>query len=191
MSIYTILRSGIYCMCVSMLVACTTTAPYTNEDTVPRAIAEQIQNIVSRFTPVIFPCPIRANTLCAYPIVIRMSDKKPNAHITQETIVLSRGLIDLNLNETEMAYIIGHEIAHAVLEHIAFPYAAFKMELDADCYAIKLMHAAGYNILKADKTLKIFIMSDAMIISSNSYRLQKLREVIIQVDAKGELASCL
>lgn len=69
-----------------------------------------------------------------------------------DTIAISRGLVRLLQVESELAFVIAHELAHQILRHPAEDTSDLtsssnrkEMELDADKLGVKIMIMAGYD----------------------------------------------
>ncbi|HAG50846.1 MAG TPA: hypothetical protein DHU69_08705 [Deltaproteobacteria bacterium] len=82
-------------------------------------------------------------------------------------IVITTGILDLFNNDSELAFIIGHELAHIVRGHfddksdvlgiskdIYLPENIWK-EMDADAYSLKIIKAAGYEPAASLRVLNI------------------------------------
>jgi Zn-dependent protease with chaperone function len=55
---------------------------------------------------------------CAFPLVIDEKDKEINAYTDGNKIVISRKMLNFVHNDNELALVIGHELAHAALNHV-------------------------------------------------------------------------
>jgi len=90
----------------------------------------------------------------ALPLVIQNSGQI-NAYNNGDVVVIFTGIIDYTQNDDEIALILGHEIAHGMLKHIA--YKQFRSssldvsvaEGNADKMGAVYMLKAGYNVCKA------------------------------------------
>lgn len=88
------------------------------------------------------------------PLVI-VNSPTVNAYNDGKEVVLYRGLINYVQNEDEIAYILGHEVAHGMLRHVYFPeFASSTLEVaeseaNADKMGAVYMMKAGYNICVA------------------------------------------
>lgn len=102
--------------------------------------------------------PVRA---CAYDTQITI-DRDPGGHAGKEMIQITTGMAGLAASDDELAFIVAHELAHAVLEHVDAPAdpgrpgarngeltlrrgANPDMEADADRLALYLLARAGYD----------------------------------------------
>lgn len=73
-----------------------------------------------------------------------------NAYATvDDKILLMRGYLNFCRTDSELAYLLAHEIAHVMLEHVQLKshltYSSIIHEGNADKMAIYLMMRAGYN----------------------------------------------
>lgn len=90
----------------------------------------------------------------ALPLVIQ-DNRQINAYNNGEVVVIFTGIIDYTKNDDEIALILGHEIAHGMLRHIAYKgFGSSVLEVsvaegNADklgaVYALK----SGYDVCKA------------------------------------------
>lgn len=90
-------------------------------------------------------------------IVVVEDAAKPDAYLhPMGYIVISSGMLGLFEDDAEIAFIIGHELAHSIRGHyngdseilgiardIYLPAKLWK-EIDADAYSLKIIKAAGY-----------------------------------------------
>lgn len=56
--------------------------------------------------------------LCNFPVMIDNNDKEVNAFTDGKKIVISRAMLNFINNDNELALVIGHELAHAALNHV-------------------------------------------------------------------------
>lgn len=82
-----------------------------------------------------------------------------NAFNDGQMIVMFRGIIDDTKNLDEIALILGHEIAHGMLQHLGKlnsedPREIAVLEANADKYGAILMMRAGYDVCKARDLFK-------------------------------------
>lgn len=56
--------------------------------------------------------------LCSFPVVIDKKDKNINAYTDGEKIIVSQKMLDFIQNRNELALVVGHELAHAALNHV-------------------------------------------------------------------------
>lgn len=55
---------------------------------------------------------------CSFPVVINPKDTSLNAYADGNRIIISQGMENFTQNDTEMALVIAHELAHNAMEHI-------------------------------------------------------------------------
>jgi hypothetical protein len=68
----------------------------------------------------------------------------PNAYADGRTIYVTTGLLRFSENDDEVAFVIGHELAHNVLNHMGLSYKRFEEEADyLGCY---FAARAGYDL---------------------------------------------
>jgi len=104
-------------------------------------------------------------------IVVDASEYRPEAYShPMGYIVVTQGLIEMFEDADEMAFIIGHEVAHLARLHyynnktgmlhisgdIYIPAELWK-EIDADIYSVKILKAAGY-----DPAVSLSVLSKLM-----------------------------
>jgi Zn-dependent protease with chaperone function len=73
-----------------------------------------IQRDKRKFTKVLYPQLLPAE----YSILVNTSDRTINAYAAPGQIILSQRLVNLCLNDDELALVIGHELAHQTLGHL-------------------------------------------------------------------------
>jgi Zn-dependent protease with chaperone function len=73
-----------------------------------------IQRDHEKFTKVLYPQLLPAE----YSILVDTSDRTINAYAAPGQIILSQRLVNLCLNDDELALVIGHELAHQTLGHL-------------------------------------------------------------------------
>jgi len=77
-----------------------------------------------------------------------------NAYSKRGNITLNRGLVDA-LNDDELAFVIGHEMAHAILGHNTPGHlGGVAAELEADRYGVRFAMRAGYDPEAAVSVIK-------------------------------------
>ncbi|MBN8547832.1 MAG: M48 family metalloprotease [Deltaproteobacteria bacterium] len=97
------------------------------------------------------------------PAIMITGDASPNAYVTQvNEIVLSRGLLGMLSSNSELAFVVAHELGHIMLGHnspqngrdarFAFTGNAghvenqIQREIEADRFALKLLNSSGFDI---------------------------------------------
>lgn len=96
---------------------------------------------------------IHDNELRRAPIMVEKSWRGANASTKtfSKSITISTGLLPYIDNDDELAFIVGHELAHAqeayggALKVIAMSYNSKKYEIKSDLKAIDYMVKSGYN----------------------------------------------
>lgn len=104
--------------------------------------------------------------------IILIQDNLPEAYVYPDGVIaLTTGLVNLAKEDDEIAFVIGHEIAHIVkghlkqetvlrvLSNIYLPGDA-RYELEADIGGILYAKAAGYNPTSAIRLLGRMVMID-------------------------------
>lgn len=56
--------------------------------------------------------------VCGFPVGIDDKDKEINAHTDGNKIIISRRMLEFVNNDNELALVVGHELAHAALQHV-------------------------------------------------------------------------
>lgn len=78
--------------------------------------------------------------------LILLNAPTPWANTTgRETIVITRPLVLRLRNEGELAFILGHELSHILLDHAQSSDDRADLELAADAHALGLIARAGYD----------------------------------------------
>lgn len=75
-----------------------------------------------------------------------------NAYANNKNIGIYTGMLKLLKTRDELAFVLGHEIGHIMLDHINFSKSLRDsriLEANADKYSIYLMIRAGYDICQA------------------------------------------
>lgn len=101
------------------------------------------------------PVSIQADTACYYPTQLRMSPAI-NAYANGRTIVVTAGMMNFVKSDDELAYIIGHELAHNTHSHIRKSVTNYILSLggtrytrifeaEADYVGLYYMVRAGYD----------------------------------------------
>lgn len=84
-----------------------------------------------------------------------------NAYTDGKEVVLYSGMLNYVESKDELAAVLAHEVAHAVLEHVytKMMFEQSVLEGNADKFAIYLMLRAGYDVCQA-KNLWINLRND-------------------------------
>ena len=81
------------------------------------------------------------------PTIVITKSSLPNAYASApNTIVISRGLLDITHNPSELAFIVAHEAGHLFLRHsnaIGLK-SPIDMEIEADAFAAHLLTESGF-----------------------------------------------
>lgn len=83
---------------------------------------------------------------CKFTLTVVYGTKDQNAGISGNAILVTRPLL-LSMNRDEMAFVIGHELAH---------HAKAKSETAADIYGAALAKAAGFDYCRGARVLLRF-----------------------------------
>lgn len=83
---------------------------------------------------------------------------EPNAFVLDKHLfVLSSGLLELARSEDELAFILAHELGHAVLKHRHADQTSMQSQIDrelaADRFAVRLLKDAGFKAAGACRLL--------------------------------------
>ena len=92
-----------------------------------------------------FPLSIEPDTACNIPAHV-VNTGTPNASTDGREIDLSTALIAQVGDDSALAFIIAHEMAHVLREHRAEDDLRWKAELQADADALVLMRNAGFDV---------------------------------------------
>lgn len=106
------------------------------------ALAASPQEIYSRL--------VKANGFWTYPKLVVSESNEVQAYNFGTTIQINRGLINSVRNDDELAFILGHELAHGKLWHTK---SSHKAEFAADKLGAILANRAGYNSCRGTKWL--------------------------------------
>ena len=90
------------------------------------------------------PMPINADTACVAPAFV-IDSPVFNASTDGREIILSTALVEHLSDETSLAFIIAHEMAHILRGHSP-DGPRWVVELQADADALTLMRNAGYDV---------------------------------------------
>ncbi len=101
------------------------------------------------------PIEMEYETVCDYKVVLKMSPAI-NALANGKAIVMNAGMMNFVESDDELAYIIGHELAHNTQSHIRKAVTNYilslggtrytrKFESEADYVGIYYMERAGFN----------------------------------------------
>lgn len=87
--------------------------------------------------------------LCAGRAILK-TDNTLDAYSDRHDLAITTGMIAFTANDDELALIVGHELAHVVLQHEQGASAAQlrKREVEADIVGAMLAHCAGYDVVK-------------------------------------------
>lgn len=88
-----------------------------------------------------------AKPICDYPVQIRYTDEI-NAFATGENIIVTSAMAGSIKDDTSLALILAHELAHNILGHVE-EGASTKLEREADRTGLFLLARAGYDYEKA------------------------------------------
>ncbi len=99
---------------------------------------------------------LKANTICDYDVVLKMSGAV-NAYANGRAIIVTTAMMDFAASDDELALVIGHELAHNTMRHI--PKAIWNtlisgfatrttrpFESEADYVGLYYMARAGYKL---------------------------------------------
>lgn len=101
----------------------------------------------------------RANEV---PLLLIVNLPTINAYTNGEVVVIYTGMIDASKNDDEIALILGHEIAHVLLEHVGklstnSPAEQEVLESMADKMGAYYMMRAGYDLCTGREIWKRFL----------------------------------
>ena len=102
-----------------------------------------IQSVVARLQ-----APAQLLTNESLPSVTISQSTLPSASISGLTVTISEGMLELTTNESEIAFILAHEISHRLLGHqhtstfLGLPDSQHD-EIEADRLALALMKSTG------------------------------------------------
>lgn len=85
---------------------------------------------------------VRSNHFIFSPVLIVSKSLKVQARNVGVVIIINRGMLYFAKNDHEIAWVLGHELAHGKLWHMGSNH---KNEYEADRLALKYMAKAGYN----------------------------------------------
>jgi len=85
---------------------------------------------------------VRANHVVFAPKLVLNPSSQVNAHAKGLSIEINRGLLNYMRSDSEIALVLGHELAHVTLHHLGSNY---KNEFAADKLGAHYMQHAGYN----------------------------------------------
>lgn len=76
-----------------------------------------------------------------------MNGSSPRGLATAQGIYISEGMLSAARNDSELAFVIGHEAAHVVLGHLQSlrSHSLKEIELEADEYGLLFAKRAGYD----------------------------------------------
>lgn len=92
---------------------------YTNPQLV--TFSNRLKEVASRVEPAAQTLcrEITRNNPCTYAIKFAPREKGINAHADGQNVVVYPALIDFAKNDNHLAFVISHEFAHNILEHVA------------------------------------------------------------------------
>jgi len=127
---------------------------------------------------------IQPVAVCDYPVQVMDTDKI-NAYADGARIRITRGMVWFAREETELALVISHELAHNVMGHAGLFANAFadkkSQEADADYVGLYIMARAGYAIEQAPLFWRrVAVAFPSMIESSASHPLMPQRFVALK-----------
>lgn len=131
---------------------------------------------------------IEADTACVAPTFV-IEATVPNASTDGREIILSTALVDTVSNDTSLAFIIAHEMAHIIRAHSP-DGPRWTAELEADADALTLMRNAGYDINRAvsdwEASVEAHRMSQSMSATHPpiSIRLRNLEAALSRLDTR-------
>ncbi len=88
---------------------------------------------------------LAADTGCASRIQI-VAGKAVNAQADGRYVQLNAAMLDFAANDDEIAVLVGHELAHNILHHIALRTPSQQSEYEADRLGVWLTVRAGYDV---------------------------------------------
>ncbi len=102
-----------------------------------------------------FEKTLKGEEVCGYALQLKMTSAI-NAYATGKSIVMTAGMMEFVKSDDELAYIIGHELAHNTQSHIRKSITNYVLSLggtrytrpfeaEADYVGIYYMERAGYN----------------------------------------------
>lgn len=95
----------------------------------------------------------KANGLRVVPELVVINDNSVNAEAQGSRIGIYVGMLKNVRNDSEMALVLGHELAHGRLGHSG---STPSNEFAADKLGAKYAHSAGYNVCVGAQLLKRF-----------------------------------
>jgi Zn-dependent protease with chaperone function len=131
---------------------------------------------------------------CQYPAYLRLSDDL-DATSDGSTILLTTGILHFIDKDADLAFIIGHEVAHNILGHLGLKaQTPRKFEREADYLASYLTARAGFDITGAPAFWRRWALEHPQRISdkwsrthpSTAERVVILEQVISEIVAKIE-----
>jgi len=106
-----------------------------------KAVETEVQ--VSRGNEVI-NFDVTPETICGYPVIVFFNENM-NGHTDGKDVLITSELLRRVADDTNLALIISHELAHAIAGHVG-QTPTKSLELEADRMALVLMARAGFDI---------------------------------------------
>lgn len=103
---------------------------------------------------------VPAPLACAYQVKLKI-DPQVGAKLSGGQIIVTTGLLDFTRTDSELAYVLGHELAHGIKNHMRKAVRSGgllglankemrALEIEADKTGVVIMARAGYDIRDAD-----------------------------------------
>lgn len=130
--------------------------------------AEMLQLVAERLLSAVDVAPCS----CTFEVFLVRSKDAVAFSMVGGYIYISRAMLDLTATEAEVAAVLGHEIAHVLLQHallrdlvaraegnpqekvLALEDLGRALELEADAYSIELLWGAGYDPMAQARLLE-------------------------------------
>lgn len=126
-------------------------------DRLARAFAKGRATLALRRDGAVFTRTVVGAPACASAVQLDL-DTGRNAGADGSTVTISQGLLDFTRSDDELAFVIGHELAHNILGHRSFldstrrggggesGAAVIETEREADYWGLYLVAWAGYDV---------------------------------------------
>src|SRR5271167_2341957 len=160
--------------------------PATIDDhRVPRSAA------VSNPSASLPPGPASRLTACAAPVELS-SEPFMYASTDGKRVKISRVMLNFATDDSELAFVVGHELAHVLMHHSAFADGGKRkrMELEADYVGIYIVARAGYDVEKASQFIERLaqwmpgLATGNAEYPSSSERYAMLQRAVTEIDRK-------